>query len=147
MDNVDPRTREHVSAVARALNYTVSPTASRLATGRSGAVGIVVPYIGRWYFTELFAGIEAALKPHDLDLLLHTTEEPAGVESLGAHLRLRRRVDAAVVIGLAPTSSEIEGIVGLGIPTVLIGMSPGDPSAQVASHVSLMIRKIERSRL
>ena len=122
MDNVDARTREHVVAVARSLNYTVSPTAQRLATGRTGTLGIVTPFVGRWYFTELFAGIESALKPYDLDLLVHTTEEPTGAaEVLDAHVRLRRRVDAAIVIGLSPDSREIEGLAGLDVPIVLIG--------------------------
>ncbi|WP_375483957.1 LacI family DNA-binding transcriptional regulator [uncultured Jatrophihabitans sp.] len=122
MDNVDVSTREHVIAVARALDYAVSPVASRLATGRSGTLGIVTPYVGGWYFAELFAGIEAALKPFDLDVLIHTTEEPTGARpSTEAHVRLRRRVDAALVIGLAPDSKEIAGLAGLGIPLVLIG--------------------------
>ncbi len=60
MDNVDSRTRERIVAVARRLNYSVSPAASRLATGRTGTIGIVTPFVGRWYFTEVFAGIEAA---------------------------------------------------------------------------------------
>ncbi|SHH33453.1 transcriptional regulator, LacI family [Jatrophihabitans endophyticus] len=133
MDNVDTRTREHVLAVARRLDYSVSPSASRLATGRSGTIGIVTPFVGRWYFTELFAGIEAALAPHDLDLLIHTTEEPAGtVPVTEAHVRLRRRVDGAIVIGLGPGSRELAHLAASGIPLVLVG-------AEVAGITSVAI--------
>ena len=132
-DNVDARTRERIVAIARELNYSVSPAASRLATGRSDTVGIVTPYVGRWYFTELFAGIEAALKPYDLDLLLHTTSEPIdGAGVADAHLRLRRRVDGAVVVGLAPDGREIEGLSRLDVPIVLIGSQvPGLASVSI----------------
>ena len=122
MTNVDAKTRDHVLAVASDLDYSISPAASRLATGRSGTIGIVTPFIGRWYFTELFAGIEAALAPHDLDLLMHATEEPAGTEpAVPAHVRLRRRVDGALVIGLGPGSHEVEGLAAMGVPLVLVG--------------------------
>lgn len=133
LDNVDARTRERIVEIARELNYSVSPAASRLATGRSETVGIVTPYVGRWYFTELFAGIEAALKPYNLDLLLHTTAEPIdGIGVADAHLRLRRRVDGAVVVGLAPEGREIEGLSRLDVPIVLIGsQAPGLASVSI----------------
>src|SRR5579885_3513446 len=74
--NVDPSTRRRVIAIAQEMKFAASPAASRLASGRAGAVGIVTPYIGRWYFTEVFAGLEAALAPHDVDMLLHSTGLP-----------------------------------------------------------------------
>ncbi len=41
--NVSPQTRQRVLDAARELAYTVSPHASGLASGRTGAVGVVVP--------------------------------------------------------------------------------------------------------
>src|SRR4051812_49547117 len=80
LDNVDPATRDRVVRIARELKFSVSPSASRLATGRTGSIGIVTPFIGGGDFTELFAGLEANLRNHDFDLLLHATGMP-GVDA------------------------------------------------------------------
>lgn len=131
LDNVDANTRDRVVRIARELNFSVSPAASRLATGRTGTIGIVTPFVGRWYFTELFAGIEEVLKAHDVDLLLHTTA-PGDTGDPPAHVRLRRRVDGALVIGLAPDDTELMGLGELGVPVVLLGChAPGLPSVRI----------------
>jgi DNA-binding LacI/PurR family transcriptional regulator len=121
MDNVDLRTRERIVALAGELNYAVSPAASRLATGRTGTIGIVTPFIGRWYFTEVFAGVEEGLKHHDVDLLLHVTESLDHPHLPLAHVRMRRRVDGALVIGLSPDGEDLVGLAALDVPVVLLG--------------------------
>jgi DNA-binding LacI/PurR family transcriptional regulator len=121
LGNVDERTRDRIVAIARELNYSVSPTASRLASGRTGTIGIVTPYVGRWYFTEVFAGIEERLKPFDVDLLLHHTDEEAAVGGPEPATRLRRRVDGAIIVGMSPDPGELAELTSLGIPMVLLG--------------------------
>src|SRR5581483_1276875 len=109
--NVDPRTRTRVVAIAQEMKFSISPTASRLASGRTGAVGIVTPYVGRWYFTEVFAGLEAGLAQYDVELLLHATGMPGGQpHEVEAGVRMRRRVDGVIVLGLPPEMVLSEGL-------------------------------------
>lgn len=124
LQNVDPLTRDRIVAIAREMDFAVSPTASRLATGRTGTIGIVTPFVGRWYFTEVFAGIEEVLKVHDVDLLLHTTDAPEASDSPWPHVRLRRRVDGAIVIGMTPASAELDALAATGMPLVMLGSRP-----------------------
>jgi DNA-binding LacI/PurR family transcriptional regulator len=119
--NVDEQTRKRIVALAHELNYAVSPAASRLATGRTGTIGIVTPYVGRWYFTEVFAGVEEGLKQHDVDLLLHVNESLDSPQMPRAHIRMRRRVDGALVIGLSPDDDDIAGLAAMDVPVVLLG--------------------------
>jgi len=122
MGNVDPRTRNRVVAIAREMNFSVSPTASRLASGRTGAIGIVTPYVGRWYFTEVFAGIESALGQHDVEMLLHVTGMPGGqLHDVQAGVRMRRRVDGVIVLGLPSEMVISQGLHDLDVPVVLLG--------------------------
>ena len=121
LDNVDANTRDRIVAIARDMDFSVSPTASRLASGRTGTIGIVTPFVGRWYFTEIFAGVEEGLKRYDVDLLLHTTEPPDPSGQPGAHVRLRRRVDGALMIGLGSDSKELRGMSKIDVPLVLLG--------------------------
>jgi DNA-binding LacI/PurR family transcriptional regulator len=126
MENVELETRKRILAVARDLDYAVSPAASRLATGRTGAIGIVTPYVGRWYFTEVFAGVEEELKNHDVDLLLHVVEPDQPPDSPRAHVRMRRRVDGVLVIGLPPDDEDVAGLAAMDVPVVLLGShAPG----------------------
>ena len=45
LENVDPATRDRIVSIAREMQFSVSPVASRLATGRAGTIGIVTPFI------------------------------------------------------------------------------------------------------
>lgn len=121
LDIVEPRTRDHIVAVARQLNYSVSLPASRLATGRTGTIGIVTPFVGRWYFTEVFAGIDERLRTYDVDLLIHTTEETADDGLPAAAARMRRRVDGALVIGMSPGPRGFDELKSVDVPVVLLG--------------------------
>jgi len=123
LDNVDPKTRERIVAVAAAMKFSISPAASRLASGRTATIGIVTPFIGRWYFTEIFAGVDEALHEHDLDLLVHSTGmDLASGHPMRAHERLRRRVDGVLAVGLPPLSTEMEQLTELDVPVLLIGI-------------------------
>jgi DNA-binding LacI/PurR family transcriptional regulator len=130
LENVDPDTRARIVRIAEELRFSISPSASRLASGRAGSIAIVTPFIGGWYFTEVFAGLESGLQPYDVDLLLHATGMP-GVTAhpVRAHERIRRRVDGVVVMGMPLEMTESEGLFDLDVPVVLLGVqAPGVPS-------------------
>ncbi len=119
--NVDPGTRDRIVEVARRLDYVVSPAASRLASGRTGSVAVLTPYVSRWYFASVLAGIEEAMQQMDFDCLLHTVPEP-GVASLDiAGRRLRHRVDGVLVIGLQASSPDVSSLMAQGFEMTLIG--------------------------
>lgn len=52
LDRVSPETREKVIQVAEELNYMASPTATSLASGRTEVVGVVAPFLTRWFFAS-----------------------------------------------------------------------------------------------
>ena len=70
LPNVSPATRARVLAASAQLNYVVSPSASSLATGRMSTVGVVTPFVSRWFFSQVLGGIEEVVREHRLDLVL-----------------------------------------------------------------------------
>src|SRR5271154_3503174 len=76
LPSVSPTTAARVQSIARRMDYVVSPTASRLASGRAGSVAVITPYIARWYFSTVLSGIERVLRPSDLDLVLLSVGDP-----------------------------------------------------------------------
>ena len=121
LPNVSRDTRTKVLAAADALGYAASPLASGLATGRMRAVGVLLPYAGRWFFAEVVHGIERALRTHGYDLVLHVLADADRRRDFFASLPVRRRVDAVLVVGLELDPAEQEVLRGLGLPLAWVG--------------------------
>jgi LacI family repressor for deo operon, udp, cdd, tsx, nupC, and nupG len=65
-----PEVRARVELAARELNYTPSPIARNLKTGRQGCIGVVVESSQCSWFTQVLGGIEEALADKTVSALL-----------------------------------------------------------------------------
>ena len=132
LPNVDSGTRERIQRIATDLDYVISPSASRLASGRTGSIAVITPYIARWYFSTVLHGVESVLQNAGMDLLLMSVSTPDGQHRLPPAPRLRRRVDGVLVIALPPQDAQLHEVLGLQMPTSLIGLTmPEVPSVSV----------------
>src|ERR1700712_967864 len=119
-------TRDKVLLAARELDYVASPFAARLASGRSSTLGVVVPFVNRWFFAEILGSVEAVLSAAGYDLLLHNLADSEGRERFFSVLPMRKRVDAVLVVSLALTDDEVAALKSLGQPVGVIGVDhPG----------------------
>jgi LacI family transcriptional regulator, repressor for deo operon, udp, cdd, tsx, nupC, and nupG len=120
--HVSETTRERVRVAASELGYVVSSNASGLATGRTRNVGVVIPFLNRWFFASVLEGAESALLSHGYDLTLYnlggSREER---RSVFEHFLLRKRVDAVIAISLELTPSEVTRLINLRKPIVGVG--------------------------
>jgi LacI family repressor for deo operon, udp, cdd, tsx, nupC, and nupG len=122
LPNVDGETRERVKKIASSLDYVISPSASRLASGRTGSIAVVTPYIARWFFSEVIAGAESVMQQAGMDLLLmNVGDYQNGGSRIPPTPRIRRRVDGILIVALPPQDPDLESIVNLGMPTAMIG--------------------------
>ena len=132
LPNVDAATRARIAKVAADLDYVISPSASRLASGRTGTVAVVTPHISRWYFSTVISGIETVLESAGVDLLLMGAGIGDAAPQVSPATRLRRRVDAVIVIALPPGDPRLAEVLDLGLPTSLVGTAvPGVSSATI----------------
>ena len=118
---VSDRTRERVLRAAAELSYVPSPAASRLASGRTSAIGVVVPFATRWFFSEVLLGVEGPLREAGYDLLLYNVGDPAARAEFFAAMPLRRRVDAVLSIASSLREDEQAALRALGVPIAVIG--------------------------
>jgi len=127
---VSPATLERVQSAASTLGYVVSSNASSLASGRTRNVGVVVPFLSRWFFSSVVEGAEAALLGHGYDLTLYNLS--GGEESRRSvfdQFLLRKRVDAVIAVALELTDDEVSRLLALHKPLVGIGGPiPGVPT-------------------
>ena len=118
--NADTRTR--VLQAAAALGYVASPAASSLASGRTMTIGVIVPYVTRWYFANVVEGAEAQFRRQGYDLLLYGLGEQVDMtRRLTAIATLHKRVDAVLVLNLALDGPEVDVLRGLTVPVALVG--------------------------
>jgi len=122
LPDVATATRDRVLAAAAELDYVASPFAARLASGRTNTVGLVVPFISRWYFGEVIDAVETTLRMAGFDLLLYNLGDEAGRARFFERMPMRKRVDAVLIASLVLAENEIDALLTLGCPLGSLGL-------------------------
>ncbi|MEP7019299.1 MAG: LacI family DNA-binding transcriptional regulator [Pseudonocardiales bacterium] len=132
LPDVATATRDRVFAAADELDYIASPFAARLASGRAATVGVVVPFVNRWFFAEVIDTVETALRKAGFDLLLYNLGDEAGRDRFFDVMPMRKRVDAVLVASLVLSDEEFDALASLGSPVALLGLErPGFLSVRI----------------
>lgn len=132
LPDVATSTRDRVLSAAAELNYVASPFAARLASGRTSTIGLVVPYVNRWFFAEVISTVESALRASGFDLLLYNLGDTAGRTRFFDVMPMRKRVDGVLVASVVLDEPEFEALAELNRPVGLLGLQrPGVLSAGI----------------
>ncbi|MET0974275.1 MAG: LacI family DNA-binding transcriptional regulator [Leifsonia sp.] len=119
---VADHTRVRVEHAASELGYIASPNAASLVTGRTKNVGVIIPFVNRWFFGEVLEGIERELLAGGYDLTLYNlTPDGAQRSQIFEFFLARKRVDAVIAVGVELTTGEVERLHRFGKPIVGIG--------------------------
>ncbi|HUB70687.1 MAG TPA: LacI family DNA-binding transcriptional regulator [Acidimicrobiales bacterium] len=137
---VSSSTTQRVRQAAEQLGYSVSPAAYRLATGRTGTVAIVMPYLTRWFYAEFLGGAELTIREAGLDLLLYHVGGTEMRQRYFSSGLLRKRVDGVLLVTLALTEPEISALRALDVPVCVAG-------ARVEGFSSVRIDDVESASL
>ena len=131
-------TRQRVLDAAAELGYVLSTSAASLVTGRTRAVGVVVPRINRWFFGAVLEGVEAALGEAEHDLVLYRIGSEATRRTrVFEYFLSRKRVDAVITIGVALSAAEIASLRAIGGPVVGIsGELDGVATLSIDDHAA-----------
>lgn len=133
--SVSEKTRARVQAAAADLGFQVSYHASSLATGRSRNIGVVLPYVDRWYFSTILGGLTRGLIDAGYDLTLYDFQGDRHRQRVLDDFLLRKRLDGVITVGLRLDQSDAARLLSLGIPVVSVGGSvPGIHSLTVDEH-------------
>jgi LacI family repressor for deo operon, udp, cdd, tsx, nupC, and nupG len=120
--HVSPASKAKVEEAAAHLGYVVSSNASSLASGRTRNIGVVIPFLNRWFFSSVLEGAQQALLRNGYDLTLYNLSGHGGERSsVFEHFLLRQRVDAVIAVSLELTEPEVERLHDLGKPLVGVG--------------------------
>lgn len=117
---VDPRTRARVLEVIAELDFHPSALARGLSTGKTGGVGVAVPFLTRPSVIDRLRGIEGVLSTSSYDLIVFNVETSERRDNVLLDLTRGDRIDGLILVGLSPTDAEVARIERSGLPTVLI---------------------------
>ena len=125
---VSEETRRRVVDAAKRHGYRPNPSARRLATGKAGMIGYVMPTGDSVdidpHFVEFLSGLGDYARTHELDLVLSPTavdEEETTYRRIVAN----KQVDAIYVSSPRPADRRIVLLNQLGIPYIVHGRSEG----------------------
>lgn len=118
--NVKPVTRQRVLRAAAELNYTVNPSASRLAAGRTLMVGIVGD-AANWFTAQIVAAAQKRFAAAGYDTVFEGPSVQHGASGSPPSHR-----DGWLFVDVAATDAPVS------TPTVAVGLPlPGTPSISV----------------
>ncbi|NJC20942.1 DNA-binding LacI/PurR family transcriptional regulator [Arthrobacter pigmenti] len=130
---VSEGTRARVLSAAQELGYVPSSAASGLASGRTMAMGVLLPSIERWYFSAVLEGVDRQLRAAGYDLIVFSLGgRGANRERVFHRSILRKRIDALLVMCMELTEEEHRSLRELESPTVVVG-----GSVQGVRHVGI----------
>ncbi|GAB3527711.1 LacI family DNA-binding transcriptional regulator [Arthrobacter monumenti] len=131
--HVSATSRQRVLDAAAELDFVLSYHASSLASGRSRNIGVIVPSVDRWFFSQVVGGIAGALLDVGYDLTLYNTARGAHhQESVLKDYLMRQRLDAVIPVALKLNQDELARLLSVNRPVVGIGGAmPGVPTVSV----------------
>ena len=120
--HVSARAREKVLKAAAELGYVASSSAYTLATGRSKNIGVVMPFIDRWFFSAVLEGAVNSLAGRGYDVTLYNLSGgPAARKRVFEDFVLRKRVDGVLTIAVKLSEQELKRLSELQKPIIGIG--------------------------
>ena len=120
--SVAAKTRDNVRAAAVELGFVASNAASSLATGRSRNFGLITPFLNRWFYGEVIAGVESSLTRAGYDLTLYrVSDDPEQRRNLLDYFLVRKGVDAVIALSLDLSPEEVRMLRSIGKPIIGIG--------------------------
>ena len=121
LSSVSPATRERVEAAAAALDYTLPYRPDLSTPPKTLRVGVVLPYIGRWYFAQVLSGIESVIGDKDGDVVVIRPFDRTGRRKDLADCIDPKNIDAVILVTISITEPEINWLKERNISVSLLG--------------------------
>ena len=109
-------TRERVRAAMEELGYAPNAAARALSTGRTGAIGVVAPFLTRPSVVERLRGVSRRIAAAGYQLVLFDVERPRPF----ADLPVAGRLDGLLCVSLCPPEAELARFEAAGVTVVLV---------------------------
>jgi LacI family transcriptional regulator len=129
--NVNEKTRAHVQAVIRQLNFQPNLAARSLASGRTRVLGLVIPQGVAYIFTEpyfsiLIQSISQTCNALDHSIMLWLAEPDYERRAI-QHILHGGLIDGVIVSSMLTDDAIVQALIEAQKPFMLIGRHPTNP--------------------
>ena len=143
-DSVRSETRRRILSAVEALDYRPNRAARGLSTGRSGALGMLVPDISNPFFAELIRAAQASARMHEKVLLIADTAQ-SETQELDLIESLAGQVDGVIVCSPGVGPEQLDPT-ATGMPMVFVNRrADGVPAVVIDQDaiVRMSVRHLE----
>lgn len=138
LPGVSATTRVAVEQAASQLGYFPSPSAAALTTGKTNAIGIIAPWVSRWFFSAVVEGAQEVLAQQGYDLLLYPVGVSGGRRRGGLDTRsLTKRVDGLLALNVPLADKSLVSLRDLRVPVVTVGTAVEGMSGVLVDNVEV----------
>lgn len=113
--------REKIQKAIKETNYKPNNFAQHLKGKRSNLIGIIVPRLDSFAVSKMLNGIDATLKNHDMQMLIHTSQQALDREIESLYSLATQKVAGIVLLATQITKQHLETLHKINIPCMLIG--------------------------
>lgn len=118
--SVRESTRLKVLEAIEDLNYSPSPAARSLSSGKTMAIGVIVPFFTNASVVKRLQGVASVVASSDYDLVLFDVENVQNKDVLLSNIINRKLVDGLIIVSLQPSPADMERFLQAGIPAVIV---------------------------
>ena len=115
--------REKIRKVVEKNNYSPNALAQTMRTGKSGQIGVIVPYIHSDSMSQIMEGIAEGLKANDYSFILACTDGEKEKEVKFIESMQKGRMDGIILMGTVMTPHLKDVIANSVVPIVVTGQS------------------------
>jgi DNA-binding LacI/PurR family transcriptional regulator len=140
---LSPATLVRVRNAAQALAYQPNKAARSLITGKTGALGIIVPDLANPFYPGVLRGVQARAHQSGYAVLLADSEERP-IDERALALTMQKQVDGIIICAPFAVDAQLKQLAAA-VPLVLVNrrcgdipavsMAAGDGMRQVAEHL------------
>ncbi len=122
---ISKKTKEAVWALAKARGFQPNSVASQLRTGKGSVIGIIVPRIGRSFFSSLIGSIESVVNEAGYSVLVAQSHEMWTREKIVLQTMVQK-VDGLAISLAADTIDyhHLDQVIDTGMPVVFFDRIP-----------------------
>jgi LacI family transcriptional regulator len=124
---VQPHTRARILGAAAELGYRPNSNARGLRLARSNTIGLILPNFANPVYAQIINAVARRAEEQGYTVLMH-----ANLSGGDRHERIvtENRVDGLLMAGALGSSTGLERVEALGVPTVLVNRAvPGAPAS------------------
>lgn len=116
-----------IEEAIRRLGYAPNIWARGMRTGRTGAIGLVIPNVSDPFFPELASGVQRAARDHGLTTLFTSTEGDADQQRVVLSSLRSLGADGLIVFPGPIRETDVAALGESGTPTVVIDQHQAGP--------------------